>query len=229
MILYTSQNSKHTLPDVKPVSRCVFDPPEVFGSVLDPEHDVLCGFQDLEVHLLSRLVLQTYWVTLQTGNDITTGKRLVLKHVWSLLRTSSIRSPGCRPSAPRAGLSSSRSSTKTPVRFPPQIFSPRSTWVFLSTTCLGSACFLPSLANHRADSAVKPIRAGGVFTSLAAREKEHVCYLTALRGLDVGVVCLEGGVMVPSSCSLSVSGVPGVEWELMDDSMRELTAWVDMY
>lgn len=32
-----------------------------------------------------------------------------------------------------------------------------------------------------------------------------ISYLTTLRGLVVGVVCLEEGVRVPSSCSLSVS------------------------
>ena len=61
-------------------------------------------------------------------------------------------------------------------------------------------------------------------------------YLKELWGLVAGVVCLDGGVMVPSSCSLSVSTVEwlsgvvaplswGVGWLLMD-SMRELrTTW----
>lgn len=59
-----------------------------------------------------------------------------------------------------------------------------------------------------------------------------VLYLKEFRGLVVGVVCLDGGVIVPSSCSLTVSimewlsGVAaplpwGVEW-LLTGSRREL-------
>lgn len=70
--LIDQQTVLSPLPDVKTVSECVFDPPEVFGSVLDSEGDVLCGFQHLQIHLLSGLTLQTHRVTLQTGNDITT-------------------------------------------------------------------------------------------------------------------------------------------------------------
>lgn len=62
-----------------------------------------------------------------------------LKRLINTAGTSSIRSPGSRPSGHLVGLSSSRLSTNMPERLPPQIWTPNSTWIRFSLTSRGSA------------------------------------------------------------------------------------------
>ncbi|TNN48104.1 hypothetical protein EYF80_041675 [Liparis tanakae] len=78
-------------------------------------------------------------------------------------------------------------------------------------------------------------RLGSPERTRTGKPEETVSYLKEPCGLLAGVVCLEGGVMVPSSCSLSVSlghslsGVvaplPRLVGWLPSDSIRELGSW----
>ncbi len=172
--------------------------------------------------------------------------------------------------------------------FPPQIWTPSSTWILFSLTSRGSAAWRvlePGSLKKKVtvklwiclflhlNPTTMPTNSFNVTYALAVvitknchpsqdikqeknvtsetQTESEICkdtkhkncsigdkrnilqsYLKELWGLVAGVVCLDGGVMVPSSCSLSVSTVEwlsgvvaplswGVGWLLMD-SIREL-------